>query len=89
MPNYIPGRFGRSAHSAEIRELLGLPPNAKLPADGMPSRYIQGFRVYVRPLDPATSRRRVHRVRAVCMYCHADISAGRIGQHMRVHSHLS
>jgi hypothetical protein len=81
----ITGRFGYNAQSDDMRTMLGLPPKAKLPAEGMLPRDIQGFSVYVAPLDPARRRRRGHRVRAICPRCHVDISAGRVMQHMAVH----
>lgn len=72
----------QNAQSHGVKILLGLDPDAKLPAEGMAPRLIQGVQIYVRPLDPKTSRRRVHRVRAICPDCGADISAGRLHQHV-------
>lgn len=80
----LPGWSQYNATSPEMREMLGLAPNAKLPVEGMPPRNIQGWTVYVRPLPPrGDSRRRrcAHRVRAICPKCRKDISAGRTHQH--------
>lgn len=73
--------WGRNAQSSELKTMLGLDPKAKLPADGMPAQEIQGYTVYIRPLDAKSSARRVHRVRAICPRCKKDLSAGRLHQH--------
>lgn len=73
----------RQAHSGEMRTLLGLRYNEKLPVEGMPPRIIQGIKVWVTPLgpNPTKYKRSNHRVRAECPTCHRDISAGRLKQH--------
>jgi hypothetical protein len=74
--------LNRHASSSGIKILLGLDPKAKLPRDGMPAREVQGIIIGVLPLDPRTSRRRVHRVYAVCPDCSKQMSAGRLHQHI-------
>ena len=79
----IPSRLWgvrRDATAADMREYLGLARNAKLPAEGMPEREVHGVLVYVAPLNPATSRRRLHRIYAICT-CGTHVPAGRLHQH--------
>lgn len=84
----------RSAHYDEVRAMLGLPDGAKLPAEGMPPRRIQGIMVWVTPLMGPRVPRRVgrwgrvlerkssrHRVLAQCPDCGKVLSVGRLGQH--------
>lgn len=82
MKHIIKDSRGRNAHSSQIKILLGLDQKAKLPKEGMPVREIQGIKVFVAPLDPARSRRRLHRVRAICPACGMEMSAGRLHQHV-------
>lgn len=77
-----PGRDDWNAQSGDMHELLGLGRTADLPAEGMPEREIQGVRVYVKPLDPATSHHRPHRVYVICPMCEKHMSAGRLHQHV-------
>lgn len=74
----------RPLHSDQMKILLGLPPKAKLPAEGMDPCYIQGVRVWVNPLPPHGNRMHAgfHRVRAQCPHCGEDMSAGRLNQHV-------
>ena len=86
----------RNAHSHHILAMLGLPPRAKLPKEGMPPRQIQGFKVWVAPLSPdydahATythngrtyryGKRSTHRVLTECPCCRKVLSVGRLHQH--------
>lgn len=84
MPQII-GKFGRNAHSDELREMLGLAPKAKLPPEGMPSRFIQGIEVWVEPMKPRPFgkfyKRSTHRTLAKCR-CGKVLSAGRLHQHL-------
>lgn len=81
----IAGRFG-PAQSAEIKAKLGLSEHASLPVNGMSPRLVDGYILYVLPLNPLQrTYHRPHRVRAICPVCDKDISAGRIGQHSKTH----
>lgn len=87
-PNYVnPHRAGWNVHSADMRELLGLDRKAKLPAEGMPQREINGIQTWVNPLVSEATRRdlgwptRMHRVRCHCSDCGQEMSAGRLFQH--------
>jgi hypothetical protein len=83
---------GWNVHHSQMRELLGLPPKAKLPVEGMAAREIQGVKVWVEPFLPVWGRDRytgervqvkssVHRVKAECPNCRKVLSAGRLFQH--------
>lgn len=93
-PMQITGQYGRNAHSDELKAFLGLSATAKLPAAGLPPRYIQGIKVWVMPLYPPTlppgqhRRRAAHRVKAECPTCHQVLSAGRLHQHMCRRLHI-
>jgi hypothetical protein len=79
------------AHSRDLKKMMGLMTNAlgcypKWPAEGMEPRQIQGFTVWVNPLDPNevrnySNRRSNHRVMARCLVCGKEMSAGRTAQH--------
>lgn len=80
---------GWNAQSAAMRELLGLSRTAKLPAEGMPIRTIQGVKVWVEPLDTSVphtwrNKRSTHRVKCQCPNpdCGKIMSAGRLFQHV-------
>lgn len=81
-PRWVKYGHQRHADSAGIKELLGLDPKGHIPAEGMPPKVIQGVTVWIKPLDPKTSRRRVHRVWARCPDCGAEMSVGRLHQHV-------
>lgn len=80
------------AHSSGMKILLGMRIEDRLPAGGTakiklsgavhvggkPTGEIVGVRVWVAPLK---SGRKVHRVRAECAFCCAEMSAGRLFQH--------
>lgn len=81
---HVPSHPSWNAQSSDVRELLGLGRQGKLPAEGMPTMMIQGVEVYVLPvgspgLNPKATR--PHRVRAVCPKCSYHMSAGRLFQH--------
>lgn len=78
---FIRGSRGWNAHSYQMKALLGLGEKAKIPAEGMPARVIQGITVYVLSLVQAKERKVFHRVRAICPHCAAEMSAGRMHQH--------
>ena len=80
---FIRSDDGHPAQSHHIRALLGLSERAKLPAEGMPSRIIQGCKVWVAPLGSKFShgRRMAHRVLVQCPECKAVVSVGRLAQH--------
>lgn len=82
-----------NAHSADIREMLGLGRKGKLPAQGMEPRVIQGVKVWVEPAAPARYyylgpytpkkiKSSAHRVLAECPRCGEHLSAGRLHQHV-------
>jgi hypothetical protein len=72
-----------NAQSAQVREMLGLPPKAKLPREGMDPRLVQGILVWVEPIRPQCyGGRKVHRVLARCPECGKVLSAGRLHQHV-------
>lgn len=73
---------GWTAHSHQVKEMLGLDSKKKLPAEGMAVKVIQGIKVYINPLDPKRSARRAHRVIAICPECEKHMSAGRLHQHV-------
>lgn len=73
---------GWTAHSHHVKAMLGLDVDAHLPAAGLAPQILQGIKVWVAPLDPARSHRRVHRVRAECPDCQKEMSAGRLHQHV-------
>lgn len=84
----IEGRY-RYASSSDMLEFLGV---KRLPVEGMPERLIQGVRVYVKPLAPASgevnrwSGRPVRnfqglRVMAICA-CGKHVPVGRLIQHV-------
>lgn len=89
-------RFDRNAHSADIREMLGLKRTAKLPKEGMEPRVIQGITVWVTPAPEPVYverwgkrkllHRASHRVMARCPVCGEEMSVGRLHQHAKVHS---
>jgi hypothetical protein len=83
----ILNEYGYNVFSNELRQLLGLPDKAKLPAEGLPARTVQGITIFVRPAPPSRGIRGggKHRVRAICPECSKDVSAGRLQQHMTVH----
>lgn len=85
MTPQIIGRYGWHADHEDLRQMLGLGEKAKLPTEGMPSRFIQGIEVWVAPLSsrPANVRhkRSTHRVLARCPECERILSAGRLHQH--------
>jgi hypothetical protein len=78
----IINRYGRNAQSSDIKAMLGLTEKQKLPREGMKPMAIQGYKVWVRPIDPATSRRHTHRVLVECKRCCDVVSAGRLHQHV-------
>lgn len=94
MARFLIGQWGYNAHSREVRVMLGLPEDAKLPREGMEPRRIQGITVWVlplmgprvpkrigrwnRPLERKSSR---HRVLAECPDCGKVLSVGRLHQH--------
>lgn len=87
----ITGQYGRNAHSDELKAFLGLSATTKLPAAGLPPRYIQGIKVWVTPLtaSPGLRRKRsTHRVLAECPSCHQILSAGRLHQHVCRRLHI-
>lgn len=79
----IIGRFGRHADHEDLRRMLGLGENAKLPVEGMAARSIQGVMVWVDTLgpNPTKHKRSTHRVMAQCPTCLKTLSAGRLHQH--------
>ena len=85
MSKFLRDEYGRNAQSHTVRAMLGLAPLQKIPAQGMPARYVQGILVWVDPLPerPIGRRRRraTHRVRALCPDCGQTLSAGRMHQH--------
>lgn len=87
------GDRGWNAHSADMKELLGLKRTAKLPKEGMAPRLIQGVLVWVAPFVPKMVKQRwtgkevvvkssTHRVMAKCPRCGESMSAGRLHQHI-------
>lgn len=72
----------RNVHSGGMNLLLGLPLKAKLPAEGMPEREVQGVVLWVAPLVADRKTVRGHRVRARCPHCAKEMSAGRLFQHV-------
>ncbi len=75
----ISGRFGNRATAHDMYALLG---TAKLPAEGMPERGIQGVRVYVKPLpEGKPGQRQSLRVMAICT-CGQHVPVGRLHQHI-------
>ena len=85
-PTYLAARdatiYRYPAHSSTMLELLGLPPKAKLPKDGMNAVMIQGVEVWITPLDIARAKKQFHRVRCECPICGEEMSAGRLNQHI-------
>jgi hypothetical protein len=89
--NYLkhPVHASWTAHSAQVKEMMGLDHKAHWPAEGMPPRQIQGFVIWVNPLEGdaprngagRVSRRAKHRVMARCLVCGKEMSAGRTAQH--------
>ena len=71
-----------NAHSNHVKEMFGLRPEQKWPAEGLPVRSIQGISVWVVPLDFARRTGIFHRVRAFCPKCERAMSAGRLHQHV-------
>ncbi len=98
MKTVIMNGWGYNAHSHHMKAILGLSAKAKLPAEGVapqmisahvtsPSGIGEGItrvKVWVAPLDPTRSARRVHRVRAECPRCLKEMSAGRLFSHVCV-----
>jgi hypothetical protein len=74
-------RFG-NAQSNHVKEMFGLRPEQKWPADGMHARQIDGITVWVMPLAFARANGAFHRVRAICPDCNRGMSAGRLHQHV-------
>ena len=71
-----------TVHSGEMFKLLGLA-GSHLPAEGMPSREIQGIRVWVEPKGSPNGRKSsTHRVKAECPVCAQVLSVGRLHQHV-------
>lgn len=71
-----------NAQSRQVMELLGV---KKPPVEGMPAREVQGVTVWVDSLAVAREKRHFHRVRCACPYCAADVSLGRLHQHVMAH----
>lgn len=80
----IPGKYTTSAQHYDIKELLGLEPTSKLPRKGTPPVLVDGWLIWVEPVRECT-RGKVHRALAQCPTCYKVFSAGRIGQHVKVH----
>lgn len=85
---------GRSMHSSEMLEVLGVV-GGKLPREGLPARDVQGVQVWVAPFVPKIRKvwngfqhvekevkSSTHRVRCKCPKCGAEMSAGRLFQHI-------
>lgn len=79
-----PGAFGFSHH---VKALFGLTSEAKWPAEGLPEREVNGWKIWVKPLalSPDTGkrlfRRMRHRAVAQCPKCSQVMSIGRVHQH--------
>lgn len=78
-----PSYPNRRADSDAVRQLLGLPPKAKLPDAGLPGQVIQGVTVWVAPAVNHMFRRGggLHRVLCLCPDCGHAMSVGRLQQH--------
>lgn len=75
----------RPAHSSAVRQLMGLPAKAKLPAGGLNARTVQGWVLWAEPLaplNPSGHKRSTHRLLAQCQECAQILSAGRTNQHV-------
>jgi hypothetical protein len=88
-PRWSNPEYPWPAHSGTVKEFLGLDRKAKLPAEGMPPREIQGFQVYVLSLTEARAKKQFHRVMAICPTCGKHLSAGRLQQHQHVDKETS
>jgi hypothetical protein len=78
-------RTNMTAHDSDFKIIFGLDPKKKWPAEGMPEREAQGFKMYVMSIADARKKypgkNRPHRVRVICPVCSKDMSAGRLHQH--------
>lgn len=74
-----------SAWNAQSRHVLMALGVKKPPVEGMPAREVQGVTVWVDSLAVAREKRHFHRVRCACPYCAADVSLGRLHQHVMAH----
>lgn len=74
--------------ATDLMHYFGLPPNAKWPAEGMPSQRIHGVWCWVNSVEQAKAMGQFHRARALCPACKENIPAGRLVQHFRSHADL-
>jgi hypothetical protein len=69
------------ASEGQLKLALGV--DRRWPDAGLPPTRLGNTTVYVLPRNPAGTRK--HRAMAVCAYCGAHVSAGRLHQHLKVH----
>lgn len=73
---------GRRAHEGDIKEFFGFRRQQKWPDNGAGYMNIQG--IYVQVISKALAKERgvFHRARAYCPKCNAEMSVGRLFQHV-------